>query len=175
MKKLFLIFIAIYFCSFCFISCAFESSAIDKPTTNLEFWVGDKIDDTFRTEHEFSTGGFGSDMYYGLGYHGERGETGDVIDPEKYVKYSVGGYPDESSEHNYIVQIFLNDPKVNIYDFNFGMPRETFVEIFSKNGYSEQSENQFHATVTSGKVSVTLYDEYLMVSIEVTDVTGIVY
>ncbi len=78
----------------------------EKPTdTELEFWITEDAGEADFSAHAINPDWMGATEYYGLGY-----ADGD----DEYVSYLVSAYPDYADGGEYVTQITVTDPEVNI-------------------------------------------------------------
>ena len=176
MKKLFAVLAAILVLCFCSCSKSKTDGAPKPENSGLELWLTDCVPEDFADTHMEIPGWFGAREFYAKGCEGTKTEDGFVTDPEVYTKYLVGGYPDESDDHSFIINIETNDPKISIYGFKFGMTKEQFVGIFSQNGFTEVKEDsEFITRMKCGKYDAILCADYLCMRVETTNKKDIVY
>ncbi|MBQ8413718.1 MAG: hypothetical protein IJX58_00540 [Clostridia bacterium] len=62
-----------------------SSKKLEKPETNLEFWIGENVDDVDFSNYQMKYGMFGGNMYYGTGYVPTLDENEQQVDPEHCV------------------------------------------------------------------------------------------
>lgn len=114
----------------------------EKPTdTNLDFWIGEDVSNADFSEYHEVLGWFGAREFYGKGYKPiERDDNGEVFeppypDPPYYVKYLVSAYPDYSDGGQYVTQIKITDPKVDVYGINCESTLDEFNRAMRTHGY----------------------------------------
>ena len=100
MKKMFIFILMLL--SLTLFSC---NNNLSQPKTNLEFWIGENVDDVDFSKYQMKYGMFGGNQYYGTGYVPTLGEEGQQVDPEYCVLYTVTSYPDYSSKSQHITSI----------------------------------------------------------------------
>ena len=90
-------------------------TGVEKPETNLEFWICDNADELDFSNCKERFGIMGGREYYGSAYAPTEDENGEQTDPEKCVIYTVTSYPDYSDKANHITRITITDPAVNVF------------------------------------------------------------
>jgi len=113
-----------------------EYEALPKPETNLEFWVGENVDDFDFSKHVEDVGWMGATGYFGLGYLPTYDENGGQLDPEKSVLYLVTRFPDYSSESRHISEIRITDPLVHAYGITLNTPNEDAARGLEEAGFA---------------------------------------
>ena len=178
MKKKILLLSAILSIVLCF--CVGCSSKIpEKPDdTALEFLIAEDVSSVDFSEYIERVGVFGAYEYFGKGYRPII-EDNEQILPQKYVIYTVGGYPDTSDEWNYITRIQITDPDIHVYGITCDTPLEEFDETMKELGYKIDKDTDTMHTATLGKVCFRLVsyegEGKLSISVEVTNRWGIDY
>ena len=87
----------------------FANRKPSRPVTNLEFWIGENVDEVDFSGFQEKYGLFGGREYYGTDYVPTFDEDGMTIDPEHCVIYTVTSYPDYSSNEQHITGITITD------------------------------------------------------------------
>ena len=115
-----------------------------RPVTNLEFWIGDKVNETTFSGYEEKGGLFGGREFYGTGYvptlDGDR-----QVDPEHCVIYTVTAYPDYSSGKSAVTSIYITDPSVEFYGVSLNSSHKEFEKLMKKQGLKLSTHTQFLA------------------------------
>ena len=143
-----------------------------RPVTNLEFWIGDNVDDTEFSGHTEKIGLFGGREFYGTGYiptlDGNR-----QVDPEHCVIYTVTSYPDYSSEKSAVTGIYITDPSVEFYDVSLNSSHKEFEKLMKKQGFKITDTNFNHHTAKKGKYSVIFSKDSIRIKVKVSNLFGI--
>ena len=151
----------------------------EKPAdTTLEFWIAEDISSVDFSAHYERFGVFGAREFYGLGYSPAEVIKGshDVL-PEKYVLYTVSGYPDVLDAWNYVTFIKIADPEIQVYGLTCNSSLEEFDKTMEELGYEIHAGSATSHTATLEKVTFRL-NSYngqgtLLISVEVTNKHGI--
>lgn len=143
------------------------------PATNLEFWIGDKIDDTSFSGYQEKYGLFGGREYYGTGYVPTQDDGGMQIDPEHCVLYTVTAYPDYSSGESAVTRIYITDPSVEFYGISLNSTFDDFERLMKKQGFEITRTGATHRTAEQGKYSVTFTRDYIQIRVDVSNLLGI--
>lgn len=146
----------------------------------LEFWIGENVDNYDFSSHDMETGWFGCDVYYGLDYKLTENDEGEMVEPMAYVKYTVSAYPDYSSANSAITSITTTDPNVGFYGLTQDTLDQEFEEILVPMGYKIESLTNV-IIATKGKTTIKIgtieingtISSYLNIQVEVTNKTGI--
>ncbi len=85
-----------------------------RPVTNLEFWIGEKVDNASFSGYQEKYGLFGGKEYYGTGYM-PTSDGNRQVDPGHCVVYTVTSFPDYSSGKSAVTSIYITDPSVEFY------------------------------------------------------------
>lgn len=156
-----------------FAGCA--ARGLKRPETNLEFWLGEKVDEAVFAEHTERTGVFGGREFYGLGFTpAEDGET-EAAEPEKYVLYTVTAYPDYSSGDQCVTRITIADPAVNVYGLTVDSPLDKIRAVMRENGFRERTDSAAAPAFEKGRMHVSFPGGRIVISVEVTNRKGIVF
>ena len=71
---------------------------LSQPLTNLEFWIAQNVDNVDWSKYQEKYGIMGGREFYGTGYTLTLDESGQQVDPEHCVIYTVTSYPDYSDK-----------------------------------------------------------------------------
>lgn len=142
------------------------------PVTNLEFWIGDKVDGTTFSGYQQKGIMFGGSEYYGTGYvptmDGNR-----EIDPEHCVIYTVTAFPDHSSGQSAVTSIYITDPSVEFYGISLNSSHKEFDKLMKKQGFQITDTSAIPRTARRGKYTVTFTKEYIRISVKVSNLLGV--
>lgn len=148
----------------------------------VEFWIGDNVDNYDFSGYDMETGWFGCDVYYGLDYKLTGNDEGEMVEPIAYVKYTVSAYPDYSSSNSAITAIKITDSNIGFYGLTKDASEQEFEEILAPMGYEIESlvniivATMDKTTIALGKTEINgIITSYLAISIEVTNKTGIMF
>ena len=162
--------------------CACDSSPVShnknqlpKPNTNLEFWIGENVDNVDFSNYQEKYGMFGGHEYYGSGYAPTFDENQQPIDPEHCVLYTVTSYPDYSDKEQHITHIYITDPDVEFYGINLHSSFDDFERLMIEQGFVITSANENHRTVEKDKFSITITKEWIRIRVEVENKEGIIF
>ena len=156
---------------FSLVSCSVNK--LEKPETNLEFWIGENVDDvdfsTYQEKYRYGFMGSGR-QYYGTGYAPTTDENGQQLDPEYCVIYTVAPYPDYLSRKCHITGIYISDPDVNIYGLTINSSTEDIEETMKNNGFqSLEIGNMGHKQWVKGKYHIQFLDGYIGIGVDVSN------
>ncbi len=143
------------------------------PATNLEFWIGENVDNFDFSGYQEKYGLFGGREYYGTCYVPTQDEGGMQIDPEHCVIYTVTSYPDYSSGTSHITGIYITDPTIEFYGISLNSSFEDFEHFIKKQGFQITGTNANHRTAEKGKYSVTFTKDYIRINVKVSNIFGI--
>lgn len=143
------------------------------PATNLEFWIGENVDNFDFSGYQEKYGLFGGREYYGTGYVPTFDEDGMTIDPEHCVIYTVTAYPDYSSGTSHITGIYITDPTIEFYGISLNSSFEDFEHLMKKQDFQITGANANHRTAENGKYSVTFTKDYIRINVKVSNIFGI--
>ena len=152
------------------ISCSYAEREIKPEDTNLEFWITEDVSNFDFSSYQPKYGMFGGSMYYGTGYVPTYDEDNNQVDPERYVIYTVTNYPDYSSKGQAITGIEIKDPDIHFYGLSSSSTDEEITNILSSYGY-EKEENAL--IFTKGKIRILFNNDEILISVEVTNKSGI--
>ena len=145
------------------------------PGTNLEFWIGENVDDFDFSAYQEKYGLFGGNEYYGAGYVPTIDENGEQVDPERCVIYTVTSYPDYSDKEQHITGIYITDPDISFYGVSLNSSFAEFEDMMQRQGFELTSSNENHRTASKGKYSITITKEWIRIRVEVENKYGIVF
>ena len=143
------------------------------PDTNLEFWIGENVDNFDFSGYQEKYGLFGGREYYGTGYVPMQDEGDMQIDPEHCVLYTVTAYPDYSSGESAVTRIYITDPSVEFYGISLNSTFEDFERLMKKQGFEITRTGATHRTAEQGKYSVTFTRDYIQIRVDVSNLLGI--
>lgn len=143
------------------------------PDTNLEFWIGENVDNFDFSGYQEKYGLFGGREYYGTGYVPMQDEGDMQIDPEHCVLYTVTAYPDYSSGESAVTRIYITDPSVEFYGISLNSTFEDFERLMKKQGFEITRTGETHRTAEQGKYSVTFTRDYIQIRVDVSNLLGI--
>lgn len=144
-----------------------------RPDTNLEFWIGDKVDETDFSGYQEKFGLFGGREYYGTEYVPALDEHGNLVDPAHCVIYTVTSYPDYSNEKSAVTSIYITDPSVEFYGVSLNSSHKEFDKLMQKQGFQITDTHAIPRTAKRGKYTVTFSKEYIRISVNVSNVFGV--
>lgn len=140
-----------------------------RPVTNLEFWIGDNVDDVDFSDYEIKPGLFGGREYYGTGYVPTVNGNGNKIDPEHCVIYTITAYPDYSSNKSHITGITITDPAIEFYGVSLNSSHKEFETHMKKQGFKITDTNFNHHTAKKGKYSVIFSKDSIRIKVKVSN------
>ncbi len=156
--------------SFLCVSCS--TTIIEKPTDgDLEYWLGEKVDNVDWNGHDQITGVFGGKEYLDKRYKGVLDEDGNVVHPEYYVSYTVTSYPDYSSKTKAVTSIDITDPNITIYGLSLNSSFEEIENKMKELGFTQKTSESFR--FTRGKVIFSFLNKAIFIRVEVTNKRGI--
>lgn len=148
-----------------------SSNKLEKPETNLEFWIGENVDDVDFSQYQehYRYGFMGSGrQYYGTGYVPTTDEDGKQLDPEYCVIYTVAPFPYYTSKKCHITEIYISDPDVTVYGLTINSSNEDIQEIMTSNGFeSVEIGNMGYKEWVKGKYRVRFFDGYMGIKVDV--------
>ena len=146
-----------------------------EPIVNLEFWIGENVDAVDFSAYQEKYGMFGGREYYGMGYLPTINESGEQVDPEHCVIYTVTSYPDYADKEQHVTHIYITDPNVSFYGISLNSSFEEFECSIKSLGFSITHANENSRTAEKGKYSVTITKEWIRIRVEVENRDGIVF
>lgn len=151
------------------------SGGIEKPETNLEFWICDNADDIDFSNCKERYGIMGGQEYYGSAYTPAINENGEPIDPEECVIYTVTSYPDYSDKAKHITRITITDPTIIIYGLTFRSSKDEIKTAMTNYGFKLSDENSYGISFEKRKISFYFSDNYIRISADVSNKFGIMF
>jgi uncharacterized lipoprotein NlpE involved in copper resistance len=152
------------------------NSRIDKPDdTNLEFWVGENVDNFDFSNHNIRYGRFGGTDYYGLGYTPQIDENDVQVDPEYYVVYTVTSYPDYSSKQKCVTIIEIADPAVTFYGLGLTSTIDEFDDVLTIKEFEITEKGNNYRRYVNGKYTIAKTDKLIYIMIKVSNKNGIIF
>lgn len=156
---------------FSLVSCSVNK--LEKPETNLEFWIGENVDDvdfsTYQEKYRYGFMGSGR-QYYGTGYAPTTDENGQQLDPEYCVIYTVAPFPDYTSRKCHITEIYISDPDVNIYGLTINSSNDDIESTMKNNGFeSVEIGNVGYKEWVKGKYHIQFLDGYIGIGVDVSN------
>ncbi len=150
---------------------------------DLEFWITDDVSGVDFSEHREIDGWFGARQFYGMGYEPILNENGEPCDPEHSVKYLITAFPDYADGGEYVTQIEITDPAVEVYGLTAASTLEEFDRVMTEKGFRRHETDgaEYWHTFTKDGVyfSFLLHPDKtegeLTIWAEVTNRTGIVF
>lgn len=163
---------------FCFIFLIYlagcSDNKLDKPETNLEFWIAENVSDVDFSQYQQKFGIMGGREYYGSDYIPTENENGEQVDPDECVIYTITSYPDYSSNKKHITCITITDPSVNVYGLTIKSSNEDIKTAMESNGFKlKEYVNAYGLTYVKGKFSLHFTDECIRINVEASNIQGI--
>ena len=140
---------------------------IPDPDTDLEFWIGERVDDVDFSQYREKYGLMGGREYYGSGYVPVINENGEQADPAQCVVYTVTAYPDYASNRRHITRIYITDPTVELYGLTVGSSLGEIDTAMRAHGF-RQSDSP-GVTYRRGKVTIRFDEDAIWVMIRVSN------
>ena len=152
------------------------SSKLEKPETNLEFWIGENVDDVDFSNYQMKYGMFGGNMYYGIGYVPTLDENEQQVDPEHCVIYTVTSYPDYMNKAQHVTRIEITDPEIELYGLSINSSKEDIKNVMEEQGFTV-IEGEYGITAEKGKFTFNFnkHSNSITIRVEVTNRLGIVF
>ena len=153
-----------------------SSNKLEKPETNLEFWIGENVDDVDFSNYQMKYGMFGGNMYYGTGYVPTLDENEQQVDPEHCVIYTVTSYPDYMNKAQHITGIEITDPEIEFYGLSINSSKEDIKNVMEEQGFTV-IEGEYGITAEKGKFTFDFNKRYncITIRVEVTNRFGILF
>ena len=143
-----------------------------RPVTNLEFWIGEKVDNASFSGYQEKYGSFGGREYYGTGYM-PTSDGNRQADPEHCVIYTVTSFPDYSSGKSAVTSIYITDPSVEFYGVSLNSTHKEFDKLMKKQGFKITDTGAIPRTAKRGKYTITFTQKYIRISVNVSNLFGI--
>ena len=150
----------------------FYNKAPARFASNLEFWIGENVDNIDFSNHHEKYALMGGREYYGIGYIPWIDENGEQIDPEHCVIYTVTSYPDYISNQPHITHIFITDPTIKVY----GLTLQSNIEEIEQTMKSKGFKIKYIADglrAQRGKYTFSFSKESIRINVKVTNFFGI--
>ncbi len=155
-----------------------SSKGPEKPSDcALDFWIAENVENIDFSEYEEIYGWFGAREFLGKGYHTVINEDGESVKPDHYVSYVITAYPDYSSGGQYVTEIVITDPNVQMYGLFVTSSIEEFDSLFENMGYHIEevgNTGMYHKAVKE-KIAFTYGGGIVRITAEVTNRFGIQY
>ncbi|MBP3618549.1 MAG: hypothetical protein J6J38_10985 [Lachnospiraceae bacterium] len=161
------IFLLVFICIF-----VFANRKPKRPVTDLEFWIGENVDEVDFSGYVEKFGLFGGREFYGSGYvptlDGDR-----QIDPEHCVIYTVTSFPDYSSNKRHVTRITITDPDVTFYGISLNSTHKEFERLITEQGFRITDTAANHHTAKRGKYTVIFTKDSIRINVKVRNLFGI--
>ena len=153
-----------------------SSNKLEKPQTNLEFWIAENVDDVDFSSYQMKYGMFGGNMYYGTGYVPTLDENEQQVDPEHCVIYTVTSYPDYMNKAQHITRIEITDPEIELYGLSINSSKEDIRNVMEEQGFTV-IEAEYGITAEKGKFTFVFNkrSNSIAIRVEVTNCLDIVF
>ena len=147
-----------------------------KPETNLEFWIGENVDDVDFSSYQMKYGMFGGNMYYGTGYVPTLDESEQQVDPAHCVIYTVTSYPDYINKAQHVTRIEITDPEIELYGLSINSSKEDIKNVMKEQGFTV-IEGEYGITAQKGKFTFDFNkrSNCITIRVEVTNHFGIIF
>ena len=146
-----------------------------KPKTALEFEIEQNVDDVDLSGYQEKYGMFGGRQYYGTGYVPAEDESGQQVDPEHCVLYTVTSYPDYADKEQHVTYIYITDPAVEVYGFSLDSSFEKFEACMRELGFEISESNEKSRVAEKDNLWIRFSHEEIRICAEVENKTGIVF
>ena len=147
------------------------------PHTNLEFWIGQKVEREDFSNYQQKYGLSGGYEYYGKGYTPTLDEYENQVDPEHCVIYMIQSYPDVVSPNHYVTNILITDPEIELYGINVNSTVEEFKKAMKKKGFRVQDREVGISTICVAKrgrctitFPITSQEKYIEIDLDGTNI-----
>lgn len=151
---------------------AFANRKPARPVTDLEFWIGENVDEVDFSGYTEKFGLFGGREFYGTGYvptlDGDR-----QIDPEHCVIYTVTSFPDYSINKRHVTRITITDPDVTFYGISLNSTHKEFERLITEQGFRITDTDANHHTAKRGKYTVIFTKDSIRINVKVRNLFGI--
>lgn len=143
-------------------------NTLPRPETDLEFWIGDRVERNDLSELQEKHGLMGGREYYGKSYLPSFNENGEQVDPEHCVVYTVTAYPDYVSRRSHITHIRITDPTVTIDGLTFESHIEDIENTMKRKGFKiEYSAGGL--TARKGRYTFIFSENAIQIDLKVTN------
>lgn len=158
----------------------------EKPScVKTEFWIAEDVSNVDFSEYYEIIGWFGAREFYGKGYAPAAvDEDNFAIDPPYYVKYLITAYPDYSDGGQYVTQIKITNPKVEVYGITCESSFDEFDRAMRTHGYEvtilhESPYSCAHTAYFDGNAYINFVkndsESILIIGVTVTNKNNIVF
>lgn len=145
-------------------------NGVEKPDTNLEFWICDYAYDSDFSNCKERYGIMGGKGYYGSAYTPTTDENGEQTDPDKCVIYTVTSYPDYSDKTKHITRITITDPAINIFGLTMNSAKDEIKTAMNNHGFKLiESDNPHGLSFKKGKISFYFSVDYIIIRADVSN------
>lgn len=172
MKKIFFL-ISLIILTISFTSCVVVP--LEEPEHNLEFWIGENVDDFDFSTYQKKYGLMGGVAYYGMGYVPTYGEYNEQIDPEYCVIYTITSYPDYSSKALAITRIYITDPNIELYGLSLNSSKEEVKYTFENMGFDIEEHGEERIVASKNRYIFTFTNTEIQIRFDVSNRQGIVF
>ncbi len=172
MKKL-ICFISLIILSISFTSCI--AVPLEEPKHNLEFWIGENVDNFNFSTYQKKYGIMGGVEYYGTDYVPTYDEYNEQIDPKYCVIYTITSYPDYSSKAKHITGIYITDPSIELYGLSLNSSKEEVKSTFEKMGFSIEELGDKVIKATKNRYIFSFANTEIRIRFDVSNKQGIVF
>lgn len=145
---------------------------LPKASQNLEFWIGENVNNVDFSGYTRRIGLMGGDEYYGTGYIPTEDEHGEQEDPEHCVIYTVTAYPDYSSMTCHITRITITDPNIDVYGLTLSSDKQEIRDKLIAEGFDVVGSD-FEIVGKKGNYTFRFSDDAIRIHVEVTNENGI--
>ena len=150
-----------------------ENNNLSQPITNLEFWIGENVDNFDFSSFQIKYGMMGGTEYYGSAYTPTLDEYQNQVDPEHCVIYTVTSYPDYSDYAQHITHIYITDPAIEFYGISRNSSFEEFDYIMKNQGFEITRAEEHCHSFEKGSYWVSFTKDYISIGVRVTNKEGI--
>ena len=148
---------------------------LQRPETNLEFWITERVSRSDFEGHDEQYGWFGADVFYGLGYSGYVDKNGSHVEPEHCVLYTLNCYPDCGDGTLHVTSIKITDPEVHIYGITVNTSFDDFETIVQQHGFTVTERTERYVKAEMGRFVIWLMAGELAIGARTTNKYGIIY
>ena len=152
---------------------------VERPETNLEFWICDNADDIDLSNCKERYGIMGGREYYGSAYTPTINEDGTQTDPEKCVIYTITSYPDYSDKTQHITRITITDPAVNVFGLTVKSSADEIITTMENFGFKIvetgagwNPDNPYGLLFKKGKINFNFLDNCIRITADVSNKSG---
>jgi hypothetical protein len=143
---------------------------------SLDFWLLDKFDKEYFEGRNSSNPYVGGSAYLDDAYEFTVNEKGQKVNPEHYVEYVFGAYPDVSSRTRGIIRINVTDPDVVMFGVTLKTEMIPAINSLIRNGFTITHVSDGGVRAKCGSYYLNFYfnDEIQLYIIQ-TNKNGIVF